>query len=375
MTSLQVASPNSAVAPGPPRTPVPKPSFVPTQKDDALAAKLDARRAWETPSPRTPAPKPSFVPMQKDSGLEAKLAARRALVDSAPPVAAEPPAPPPAPPAQPAPPPAPPAQPAPPPAPKASEVGMPRESETVFMQAVPFDGRLPFLESPDPFMLFRMDAILGHEIAMQMHNEFVGPYDFHRMSLFEHFEPTTVEGEDGGNPALITAELAFTAELGLDSLMASQVTSVSLKRPLPVVTAPGPLPLKFDVRGTAVLSPEAACLFQTLLNPPTSFLGNFPVKVFARRVVERHLPGISSMRIGNAPVKIDAQALLPPVPVEMTGRIYIGIVAICAILAGRILMCVLLLPLLCFCMVIVACSLYSHTAYARAHPRYLVGVC
>jgi hypothetical protein len=102
------------------------------------------------------------------------------------------------------------------------------------------------------------------------------------------------------------------------------------------------------------------------------------VKVFARRVVrvvERHLPGISSMRIGNAPVKIDAQALLPPVRVEVTGRISIGIVAICAFLAGRILMCVLLLPLLCFCMVIVACSLYSHTAYARAHPRYLVGVC
>ena len=369
MTSLQVASPNSVVAPGPPRTPVPKPSFVPTQKDDALAAKLAARRVWETPSPRTPAPKPSFVPMQKDSGLEAKLAARRALVDSAPPVAVEQPAPP-------APPPAPPAQ---PPAPKASEVGMPRESETVFMQDVPFDGRLPFFESPDPFMLFRMDAILGHEIAMQMHAEWQRIQEFPRMALEGHFKPTTVEGEDGGNPALITAELAFTAELGLDSLMASQVTSVSLKRPLPVVTAPAPLPLKFDVRGTAVLSPEAACLFQALLHPkPTSFPGNFPLKVFARRVVrvvKCHLPGISSMRIGNAPVKMDAQALLPPVPVEMTGRIYIGIVAICAILAGRILMCVLLLPLLCFCMVIVACSLYSHTAYARAHPRYLVGVC
>jgi hypothetical protein len=369
MSSLEVASPNSAVAPGPPRTPVPKPLFVPIMKeDDALAAKLAARRAWETPSPRTPAPKPSFVPMQKDSGLAAKLAARRALEDSGPPVAVEPPAPPPAPPAPPAP----------PPAPKASEVDMSPESETVVMQAAPFDGPLPFFDSPDPFGLFYVAVKQGTEAAMGMHTEFETRAAFPRFGMFQHLRTTCVAGEGhGGKPVLITAELAFTAELGLDPQMASQVTSVSLKPALSVVTAPAPLPLKFDVQGTAVFSPEAAGLLQALLHPPRSFPGNFPVKVFARRVVrvvERHLPGISSMRIGNAPVKIDAQALLPPVRVEVTGRISIGIVAICAFLAGRILMCVLLLPLLCFCMVIVACSLYSHTAYARAHPRCVVGV-
>jgi hypothetical protein len=95
---------------------------------------------------------------------------------------------------------------------------MPRSEEAhVVQQGVRFDDDW-FLRSPDPFLLYYVAFTQGLEVAKEMHAEFETRTAFPRLGMFQHLRTTCVAGEGhGGTPVLITAELDFTAELGLDS--------------------------------------------------------------------------------------------------------------------------------------------------------------